>query len=438
MKNIIKGILPGSIAEELEILPGEELLSINGEKIRDIIDYRYLIADEYLELLIKTSDGEEYIAEVEKEAEEDLGLIFENGLMDEARGCRNKCVFCFIDQLPRGMRETLYFKDDDSRLSFLQGNYVTLTNMSDEEIKRLAFYHLSPINISVHSTDSVLRRKMLNNKNAGELMPRLKILSEAGIDLNFQIVLCRGVNDGEALLRSIDELFELGEHARSLSVVPAGLTKYREGLFPLSPFDKEESAEIIRLIEKKQQEFKSKRGSAFVFAADEFYISGELPIPPCEAYEDFPQLENGVGMLALLKEEFEEALFNAKKEKNPFEGKGRIVSLATGIAAADHIKDLCEKAQESFPGLKINVYPIKNDFFGHKITVSGLLTGGDIIAQLSEKELGDKLLLPGNLLRSGEHTLLDDVTIEDIEKALNIKISITDGGKSLLEALLSE
>ena len=329
------------------------------------------------------------------------------------------------------MRETLYFKDDDSRLSFLQGNYVTLTNMSDEELDRVIYYHLSPINISVHTTDMELRKKMLNNRFAGNLMERIERLGKAGIEMNFQIVLCRGINDGAQLDKSIGDLSKFYPHAKSLSVVPIGLTGYREGLYPMTPFDKDSSAGVIEQVEKWQRRLKKEMGSSFVFIADEFYINAEREMPECSAYEDFPQIENGVGMISLMKSEFDE-YFNSLSD-NEIE---KSVSIATGEAAYDFIKSLCERLTLKFKGLNINLYCIKNEFFGGKISVSGLLTGRDIINQLKGKELGEYLCLPKNLLRSGETVLLDDVDIKDIEKELNIKIKITgDSGSDFIDAV---
>ena len=431
-ENVITKVEKGSIAEELGIEPGDVLVAINGKPVIDVFDYRYLINDEYIELTIKTKQGGQCVAEVEKEYYEDLGISFQYGLMDEARSCRNKCIFCFIDQLPKGMRETLYFKDDDSRLSFLQGNYVTLTNMSDEELDRVIYYHLSPINISVHTTDMELRKKMLNNRFAGNLMERIERLGKAGIEMNFQIVLCRGINDGAQLDKSIGDLSKFYPHAKSLSVVPIGLTGYREGLYPMTPFDKDSSAGVIVQVEKWQRRLKKEMGSSFVFIADEFYINAEREMPECSAYEDFPQIENGVGMISLMKSEFDE-YFNSLSDNNEIE---KSVSIATGEAAYDFIKSLCERLTLKFKGLNINLYCIKNEFFGGKISVSGLLTGRDIINQLKGKELGEYLCLPKNLLRSGETVLLDDVDIKDIEKELNIKIKITgDSGCDFIDAV---
>ncbi|MBS4960143.1 MAG: DUF512 domain-containing protein [Clostridiales bacterium] len=420
-KNVIIKVEQGSIAEEIGILPGEVLLRINGKAVEDVFDYRYLVQDDYLEIELVDTTGEEYIAEIEKDYDEDIGIVFESGLMDEAKHCSNRCIFCFIDQLPPNMRKTLYFKDDDSRLSFLQGNYVTLTNMKPKDIERIIYYHLSPINISVHTTDLELRKRMLKNPKADQVLKIMEQFAAAGIEMNLQIVLCRGINDGEKLDQTIGDLSSFYPHAKSLSVVPIGLTKYRAGLYPMEPFTKEDSEKIIDQVEQWQKRLKQNIGSSFVFISDEFYLKAQRQLPPAECYEDFPQIENGVGMISLLWEEFNEALKNAVPNQ-----KEKVVSLATGKAAAPFIQILTKRLQEKFPNIKMNVYTIENKFFGPEITVSGLLTGQDIIEQLKEKELGSHLLLPRNLLRSGEHVLLDDVTVEEIEKRLAIPIKITD------------
>lgn len=432
--NMIIKVEKGSIAEELGIEAGDRLVAVNGQPVKDVFDYRYLINEEYLELTIQTVQGEQCIAEIEKEYDEDIGIIFENGLMDEAKSCRNKCIFCFIDQLPKGMRKSLYFKDDDSRLSFLQGNYVTLTNMSEEDISHILFYHLSPINISVHTTDLELRKKMLNNKNAGKLLKIMERLAQAGIEMNLQVVLCKGINDGEILDKTIADCSSFFPHAKSMSVVPIGLTKHRRNLYPLEPFQKEDALHVVTQIENWQKKLKKEIHTAFVFASDEFYLKAQKELPPYEAYEDFTQYENGVGMIAFLKKEFEEAM---KKLTGNEKAKGTI-SIATGKAAFPFICELAQKVMEKYKERKILVYCIENNFFGELITVSGLLTGQDIIKQLFEKELGETLLLPENLLRSGTNTLLDDVEVSDIEKQLSVSIQITqNSGEALLKNMLN-
>ena len=430
--NKVIGIEKGSIAEEVGIEIGDILLEINGKPVKDIFDYRYLINDEYVEMVFMGADGEEYSAEIEKDYDEDIGLIFEDGIMDEAKSCSNKCIFCFIDQLPPNMRDTLYFKDDDSRLSFLQGNYVTLTNMSDEDLDRVIYYHLSPINISVHTTDGELRKKMLHNRFADKLFPQMEKLAEAGIEMNLQIVLCKNINDGKILDKSITDLTRFIPHAKSLSIVPAGLTKYRSCLYRIEQFTPEDCRYIINQVESYQKKFKEEFGTAFVFAADEFYIKGNVEIPPSSAYEDFPQIENGVGMWALMRDEFVEALEKVKVTPPPME-----ISVATGVASIELMRYLMGKIMERFPQIKINVYQIINEFFGEEITVSGLLTGRDIINQLKGKPLGKRLFLPPNLLRAGEESLLDDMTLTDIKEALGVEICTdTHSGEEFVNSIL--
>lgn len=430
--HIIKDIEAGSIAEELELEPGDELVSINGNEIKDVLDYHYLIKDEYLTVIIKKKDGEEWELDIEKDYDEDLGIIFEDGLMDEYRSCRNKCIFCFIDQMPPGMRETLYFKDDDARLSFLQGNYITLTNISDEELDRIIFYKLSPINISIHTTNEELRCKMLTNRFAGTALQKMKKLKDAGIVMNGQIVLCKGWNDGDELEKTLHDLAAFIPELNSVSVVPVGLTRFREGLTQLEPFTKEDSLKVLSQIHRWQGIFLKHYGTRLVYASDEWYLKAGLPIPDEESYEGYPQIENGVGLVRSLQTEFEDAL----EELAPDE-RVRNLSLATGVLAAPVIEGLIEKLNTKFPNVKVKVYTIINNYFGPLITVAGLLTGTDIIEQLQGKELFDALLLPGVLLRSGEDVLLDDVTVSDIERSLQTKVRIVQSdGKSLIDAIL--
>lgn len=430
----IKRVLKGSIAEELEVKPGDELLRVNGKKIVDVFDYQYLINDSKITLLIRKENGEEWELEIEKEEEEDLGLEFSESLMDHYRSCRNKCIFCFIDQMPPGMRETLYFKDDDARLSFLQGNYITLTNLSDEDVERICFYKLSPINISVHTTNPELRCKMLNNRFAGEALKKLDRFFQAGLTMNGQIVLCKGYNDGAELSKTIRELAEYLPNMQSVSVVPVGLTKYREGLAFLDKFTKEDAREVIAVIEDWQQRLLKKYGTRMVHASDEWYLTAELPVPEAERYEGYLQLENGVGMVRLQEEEFMETL-----QTLPGDYKVRQLSLATGTLAAPVLEQLLSRLKEKYPNTKVTVYAIQNDFFGHDITVAGLLTGQDLIRQLKEKPLYEKLLLPQVMLRSGEEVFLDDLTVKDLENALQTPIRIVkSGGDQLIRAVFME
>ncbi len=442
-QHIIKEILPGSIAEELELAAGDTVLSVNGQEIEDIFDYHYLTNEEYLTVLVRKPGGEEWELEIEKEFEEDLGIVFENSLMDEYRSCRNKCIFCFIDQMPPGMRETLYFKDDDSRLSFLQGNYVTLTNMSDHDIDRIIRYHLEPINISFQTMNPELRCRMLNNRFAGDVFPKIRRLADAGIELNGQIVLCKGINDGAELERSIRELTSYLPQLRSVSVVPVGLTKYRDGLYPLEPFTPGEAAAVIDQIEAWQMRIYPQYGLHFVHASDEWYSLAGRPFPEEERYDGYLQLENGVGMMRLLEVETHEALARLATA-----GCGgvpdrclalpcRTVSLATGRLAAKLIRELYCDILAQFPQVTLHIYEIENRFFGEQITVSGLITGHDLIEQLSGRELGEELLLSCNMLRSGERVFLDDATVEDLEKALQIRVRIVESsGYDFIRAVI--
>lgn len=439
VEHIVKTIEPDSIAEEMEIAPGDILLQINGQDIEDIFDYQYLIQDEYIEVLVQKPDGEEWLLEIDKDEQEDLGIEFENGLMDEYRSCHNKCIFCFIDQMPKGMRDTLYFKDDDSRLSFLQGNYVTLTNMSDHDVSRIIKYHLEPINISFQTMNPELRCKMLNNRFAGEALKKVDAFYEAGIAMNGQIVLCKGINDGEELDFSICELIKYHPYLESVSVVPVGLSKFREGLYPLEPFQKEDAENVLEIIHKWQKYMYDKYGTHFIHASDEWYLLAEEPLPPEENYDGYLQLENGVGMLTLLKTEFREALEEeiAKANGKPDESKCEELTLVTGKLAYATIKELADELMKWFPGMQLHVVPITNEFFGEMITVSGLLTGQDIIAQLKGKHLGTRILLPQNVLRSGENYFLDDITLPQMEETLQVRADIVkSSGQDFVRAIL--
>ena len=422
-EHIVKSVAPGSIAEELEILPGDKILAIDNTEIEDIFDYQFLIQDTYIEVLVEKPEGEQWVLEIDKEFDEDLGITFENGLMDEYRHCHNRCIFCFIDQMPKGMRDTLYFKDDDSRLSFLQGNYVTLTNMSEHDIDRICRYHLSPINISFQTMNPELRCKMLNNRFAGEALKKVDRLMEAGIRMNGQIVLCKGINDGRELDYSIQELMKYIPNLESVSVVPVGLSKYREGLYPLEPFEKEDAKEVLELIHGYQKLCFEQYGIHFVHASDEWYILAEEELPEEERYDGYLQLENGVGMLRLLMEEFHEEL-EKRREEPGMQSERKELSMATGLLAYPYLKRMTEELAEVYPNLKVHLYPVRNDFFGERITVSGLLTGQDIRSQLVGRELGERLLLPQNVLRSGEDVFLDDLTLADLEKALQVPVNI--------------
>ncbi|WP_167956980.1 DUF512 domain-containing protein [Anaerosporobacter faecicola] len=430
--HVVKSVLEGSIAEQLEIEPGDTLLRINGNEIKDVFDYHYYVNDEFLTLLILKSNGEEWELEIEKEYEEDLGIEFDQGLMDQYRSCRNKCIFCFIDQMPKGMRDTLYFKDDDSRLSFLQGNYITLTNMSEEDIDRIILYKLAPINISVHTTNKALRCKMLNNRFAGEALDKIKKLYENGIEMNSQIVLCKGYNDGEELDRSIRDLSGYLPYMRSLSVVPIGLTKYRDDLTQVEKFTKEDAIQVLEQIHGWQDKLKEAYGTRFVFASDEWYITAGLPIPSEEYYEGYGQIENGVGMVRSLLDEVHEYL--GELEGNTLTRK---LSMATGKLAAPFISELANEVMKKYPNVQAKVYTIENEYFGKDITVAGLLTGQDIIKQLKGKDLGEFLVLPSVLLKNDEDILLDDLTISDLERELEINIRINkEDGRSFVNTII--
>ena len=430
--HVIKEVLEGSIAWELGIEPGDKLLKINNETIEDVFDYHFMVNDEELVLLVEKVNGEEWELEIEKDFEEDLGIVFEQGLMDEYKSCRNKCMFCFIDQMPRGMRDTLYFKDDDSRLSFLQGNYVTLTNMSDKDIRRIVRYHLEPINISFHTTNPSLRCKMLHNRFAGDALKKVDILYEGGITMNGQIVLCKGINDGEELERSIRDMTKYLPNLQSVSVVPVGLTKYREGLYPLEPFGKEDAKKVLQTIHKWQDKIYAEYGTHFIHAGDEWYVLAEEELPNEDRYDGYLQLENGVGMLRLLIDEFEEAYASL-----PGDGKTREVSIATGKIAYPFLRQMVEKLKGKYPNLKVHIYPIRNEFFGDSITVAGLLTGTDLLAQLKGQDLGKRLLIPINMLRNGEDVFLDDMTVSKLSASLQVEIDIVkSSGLDLVEAIL--
>ena len=441
-EHIIKKVDEGSIAWEMEIEPGDILLKINDEEIEDMFDYQFMIQEEYIEVLVKKPNGEEWLLEIDKDEQEDLGIEFENGLMDDYRSCHNKCIFCFIDQMPKGMRDTLYFKDDDSRLSFLQGNYVTLTNMSEHDVNRIIKYHLGPINISFQTMNPELRCMMLHNRFAGDALKKVDRFYEAGIEMNGQIVLCKGINDGKELDFSIRELTKYYPCLQSVSVVPVGLSKYREGLYPLEPFTKEDAKEVIGLIKKWQDYMYEKYGMHFIHASDEWYLLAEEELPTEDRYDGYLQLENGVGMLTLLKDEFKEAMQTAIHQKSLYKdltgGKTKRLTIATGRLAYDTIRDMAAQMMEAFEWLDLNVVAIRNDFFGERITVSGLLTGQDLIAQLKGLSLGEKLLLPQNVLRSGENYFLDDITVPQLEEALQVQVDIVkSSGQDFVETVLN-
>lgn len=430
MKNKIIKVLKNSIAEELELEVGDELLKVNGSEITDYIDYKFQISDETVMLEVKKADGEIWDLEVEKDYDEDIGIVFENPLMDNIKVCQNKCIFCFIDQMPKGMRKSLYLKDDDTRLSFLYGNFITLTNLSEDEIKRIIQYRISPIKVSVHATDPALRTFMMGNKQEKNVMEYLKRLTDAEITVDCQIVLVRDVNDGEALNKTIRDLSSLQPYVRSVAIVPVGITDYREKLTQINPFDKESSLKLIEQIDSLQKEMYKKLKTRFVFLADEFYILANKDFPEYEFYEDFDQLENGIGLCRLLSWEIDEYLKKYKNKTPKFEE----VTIVTGAAAYDLILKLSKKIM-SHIDIKINVEKIINRFFGEKITVAGLVTGKDIIEQLENKNCKN-IILPACMLND-DNVFLDDLKVSDIEKGLNSKIYVCEvNGEKLLKYLV--
>ena len=442
----VYGIVPGSEADKVGIKVGDKLYTVNGTEINDVLDYRFYLTDKKVVLSLGR-DGGEYQVEIHKEMYADIGLEFETYLMDKKHSCRNRCIFCFIDQLPKGMRETLYFKDDDSRLSFLMGNYITLTNLKDSDIDRIIKMHISPVNVSVHTTNPELRVQMMKNKRAGEVLKYLDRLAEAGIELNCQIVLCNGINDGEELKRTMFDLAELNalrDAVNSVSVVPSGLTRFREKLYPLEPFTPEQCREVINAVTEFGDACIERYGKRLFFCGDEFYLKGDVPFPKEEFYEGYPQIENGVGMITSMQTEFDWAAEDIEAEPDEKSTVKRTVSVATGFAAYDFIRQLADRTEKLFDGLKVNVYKIRNDFFGENITVAGLLTGQDILAQLkpyAEKgELGEKLILPKVTLRSEGDLFLDGMTPEQLSKELGgIKIIFNQSeGEAFIDALTSE
>lgn len=422
-----------SPAARAGIKAGDVLLRINNNEIIDVLDYRFYQNDEKLCITVLKANGKEKTVKVKKGEYDELGLLFEDYLMDEQRSCKNKCIFCFIDQLPKGMRETLYFKDDDSRLSFLFGNYITLTNLTDHEIERIIKMHISPVNISVHTVNPELRCKMMNNRFAGEKLQIIKRFDAAGIKMNFQLVLVPGYNDGEELRRSLKELSAY-ENVECIASVPVGLTDHREGLAEITPFSKQAAEEVIKITNEIGRENLEKYGNRLVYAADEFYLKAEKTIPPAEEYGDFPQLDNGVGMWALFVKESAEAL-----EDLSAPASRRKISAVTGVAAYPLIKSTVDNAANKWHNLECNVFAVENNFFGKKITVAGLVTGGDIINQLKGKELGEELLVPACMLRFERDLFLDNVSLEELERELDVRVRVVENdGYSFIEALADD
>lgn len=419
-----------SPASRAGVKVGEQLVQVNGHPVVDVLDYKFYTYDPKLSLVLRSPEGKERTVKVRKQEGEELGLNFETYLMDKARCCANRCIFCFVDQLPQGMRETLYFKDDDARLSFLMGNYITLTNLSPRELDRIVDLRVSPINISVHATDPDLRVMMLGHRNAGQIMDIMERFAKAHITMNCQIVACPGINDGAQLRKSMEDLEALYPYVKSVSIVPVGLTCHREGLYPLQPYDKPKAELVLDMVEEFAQKCLEKHGSRIFWCSDEFYLRAERAIPEDEYFEDYTQLENGVGMLRLLRTEFDSALRLA----DPVESV-RSFSTACGVDAAAWIKEIVDRAAEKCH-TKGTVYPIVNHFLGESITVSGLVTGSDLIAQLKGRDLGERLLIPINMLRHGEDVFLDDITLSDVERELNVEvIPVNQDGFDLCDAI---
>lgn len=433
VKNIICQVYPGSIGEEAGIAVGDKLIAINGQYIEDIIEYKYCLAEEYLEVEIEKPNGEAWILEIEKGYDDDLGIEFDNPILTHMRSCQNKCIFCFIDQLPKGMRESLYFKDDDSRLSFLHGNYITLTNMREEDIKKIIQYRISPINVSVHTTNGELRKRMLNNRFADNILDILKRLVENDITVNCQIVLCPGVNDGEELDNTLRDLAALGKGVESVAVVPVGITQYRQGLPQLKAFDKETAAAAIDQVNRWQSFFRYDKKSSFVYISDEFYILADREFPSVEDYEGFPQLENGVGMVAKLERDFLNYLSRLPQGLKV----NKRVTIVTGTLAYPFINSLAKKLEGAVHGLKVKVLGVKNQFFGGHVSVSGLLTGQDVLRELSAVDAGDCIIIPESMLKSGEEIFLDDFTVSDLQQRLDARIVVSPvDGRKLIQKIL--
>jgi putative radical SAM enzyme (TIGR03279 family) len=437
MKNQVAKVMSNSIAEEVGIEVGDKLISINEKEVKDIIDYKFLITDEYLVIEVEKPDGEIWEIEIEKDYDEDLGIVFKEAILDKPRSCHNKCVFCFIDQLPKGMRETLYFKDDDSRLSFLQGNFLTLTNMSDDDIDRIIKYRISPINVSVHTTNPQLRIKMLNNRFAGNIYDILKKLSDAHIKINTQIVCCPGLNDNEELVKTVEDLYKLYPSVENVAIVPLGVTKHRDNLPQLQLFHKESAKMQIELVSNLQKKYEKEVGTPFARLSDEFYIVAEVDIPEEDHYRGYEQLEDGIGMIRLLLSTIKDNLsYLQKNSKGSF-------TMVTGTSAYSIIHMVASQIMESNPNINIDVVRVENEFFGKTITVAGLLTGKDIIEALKSRDLGKYIIIPSNVLRRGyelgsteELILLDDYTVADLEKILNKKIIVCDyTGEDLIDLI---
>lgn len=425
-------VTTGSHADKVGIKKGETLLSINSNEIVDVLDYRFYQVNRKLTLEVEDEDKNVRTIEMIKGEYEEIGLEFETYLMDKQHSCRNKCIFCFIDQLPKGMRESLYFKDDDSRLSFLFGNYITLTNITEHEIDRIIKMHISPINVSVHTTNPELRCKMMNNRFAGDTLKYLKRFADAGITLNCQIVSCPGINDGDELVRTLTDLENLG--VNMTAIVPVGLTRYRENLYPLVPYNKETAGQTIDIIEKMGDECVKKHGRRIFFPGDEFYLLAEREIPSPEFYEDFSALEDGIGMIAYLTDDVGWKL----EELDADESLCHKVTIACGEGVFPYMKRIMSMINEKFPNITINTRAIKNNFFGGGVNVSGLVTGGDLIDQLRGDDIGDRLIITSSMLRFENDLFLDDVSTDDVERELGVTlVPVNNNGNDLVEAVIA-
>ena len=429
----IKSVIKKSPADKDGLKGGDLLLKVNSHEINDFLDYQFYTQENRLTIEYERKGSVKSVL-IKKDEYDDLGLEFETYLMDKERRCKNKCIFCFIDQNPKGMRESIYFKDDDARLGFLFGNYITLTNLSERDVERIIEMHISPVNISVHTMNKDLRVQMMKNKNAGECLDIIKHLAENGIEINTQLVLCPGINDGEELKYSLQKLSELYPGVQSIAAVPVGVTKHREGLFEMPEYTKETASEVIDIITSFGDSFKEKHGTRLCYAADEFYLKAERELPDADYYESYCQLENGVGMWTSFKDEFMSGLYDMEEDEEE-----RRLSVATGEAAFPLIKELCDEVTKKFPKIKISVYKIENDFFGHSVTVAGLVTGNDLIKQLMGKELFEKLIIPDVMLRSEGDLFLDNVSVEDVEKALGVEVdvSFSADGYDLLDKIFA-
>lgn len=433
MAVVIKSVVKNSICDKKGVKSGWSLLSINGNDIKDVLDYEFYLKEEKLILCFKDND-KTIMKKIKKAEYDEIGLEFDTYLMDAQRSCANKCIFCFIDQLPKGMRKTLYFKDDDSRLSFLMGNYITLTNLKDEDIERIIKMHISPINISVHTMNPELRVEMMKNKRAGDCLKYIKMLSDAGIKMNAQLVLCRGINDGDELRNSLEKLSEYVPQIMSIAAVPVGLTKFRDGLCALKGYDKESATEVIDIINEFGNKFIEKYGTRLCYPADEFFIKAQREIPEAEYYEEFSQIENGVGMWASFKSEILEAVADFDKDETE-----RNVSIATSVSAYKLFEEIVDLLQEKWHNLHIELHCVENDFFGHSINVAGLITGQDYLNQLTDKKLGSELFISTNSLKNDEDVFLDDMTLEELSEKLNVKITpVENDGYILVQKILGK